>query len=82
MNVSLSLELERFVRESVASGRYKSASEVVREALRGLREVDRERELRRASGDVKFRELQREVLKPLFENDLKHQSVHPKKRTP
>jgi antitoxin ParD1/3/4 len=36
MNVSLTPELEKFVQEKVASGRYTSASEVVREALRLL----------------------------------------------
>jgi putative addiction module CopG family antidote len=41
MNVSLSRELEKFVRGSVSTGRYTSASEVVREALRLLQETDR-----------------------------------------
>jgi antitoxin ParD1/3/4 len=36
MNVSLTPELERLVEEQVASGRYKSSSEVVRDALRLL----------------------------------------------
>ena len=36
MNVSLTPDLERFVRGKVASGLYNSASEVVREALRLL----------------------------------------------
>jgi antitoxin ParD1/3/4 len=36
MNVSLTPELERFVQAKVDSGRYNSASEVVREALRLL----------------------------------------------
>lgn len=36
MNVSLTPELERFVREKVASGLYNNASEVVREALRAM----------------------------------------------
>ena len=34
MNVSLTPELEKFVQEKVKSGRYTSASEVVREGLR------------------------------------------------
>lgn len=41
MNVSLTPELEQFVQEKVKSGRYLSASEVVREALRLLEERDR-----------------------------------------
>lgn len=36
MNVSLTPELERLVREKVASGLYNNASEVVREALRTM----------------------------------------------
>jgi antitoxin ParD1/3/4 len=38
MNVSLSRELERYVQEKIQSGRYSSASEVIREALRSLQE--------------------------------------------
>jgi antitoxin ParD1/3/4 len=36
MNVSLTPELERFIAEQVESGRYRSASEVVRDAVRLL----------------------------------------------
>jgi len=36
VNVSLTPELERFVREKVATGLYNNASEVVREALRAM----------------------------------------------
>lgn len=43
MNVSLTPELEEFVSAKVGSGRYTSASEVVREALRLLEEHDRAR---------------------------------------
>jgi antitoxin ParD1/3/4 len=43
MNVSLTPELESFVAIKVDSGRYTSASEVVREALRLLEEHDRSR---------------------------------------
>lgn len=46
MNVSLTPELEQFVHNKVKSGRYLSASEVVREALRLLEERDRLREIR------------------------------------
>src|SRR5882762_1862147 len=41
MNVSLTPQLEKFVNTKVKSGRYNSASEVVREALRLLEEHDR-----------------------------------------
>jgi len=40
MNVSLTPELERWVAEKVESGRYNSASEVIREALRLLEEQE------------------------------------------
>jgi antitoxin ParD1/3/4 len=43
MNVSLTPELEQFVSSKVGTGRYNSASEVVREALRLLEEHDRAR---------------------------------------
>lgn len=43
MNVSLTSELEKFVSSKVKSGRYNSASEVVREALRLLEEHDQAR---------------------------------------
>jgi antitoxin ParD1/3/4 len=43
MNVSLTPELDNFVAGKVESGRYNSASEVVREALRLLEERDQAR---------------------------------------
>jgi len=43
MNVSLTPELEKFVSAKVETGRYNSASEVVREALRLLEEYDQAR---------------------------------------
>ena len=41
MNVSLTPELEQYIRAKVDSGRYLSASEVVREALRLLEQKDK-----------------------------------------
>ena len=46
MNVSLTPELEKFVSAKVEAGRYGSASEVVREALRLLEEHDQNRATR------------------------------------
>ena len=48
MNVSLTPELEQLVNEKVQSGLYQTASEVVREALRLLKERDHAREQLRA----------------------------------
>lgn len=47
MNVSLTDELEDWIESRVASGLYRSSSEVVREALRLLREREAVRELHR-----------------------------------
>ncbi len=44
MNVNLTPELEKLIREKVASGLYNNRSEVVREALRLLAEQDRLRD--------------------------------------
>ena len=44
MNVSLTPELEQFVQSRVASGRFQTASEVVREGLRLLEERELSRE--------------------------------------
>jgi antitoxin ParD1/3/4 len=46
MNVSLTRRLRTLVEERVRSGRYQSASEVVREALRLLEDVEELQELR------------------------------------
>ena len=43
-NVSLTPEIEAFIDSRVASGRFRSASEVVRAALRLLEEEERRRE--------------------------------------
>ena len=48
MNVSLTSELEKFVSAKIDSGRYNSASEVVREALRLLEEHDQARSVQLA----------------------------------
>lgn len=48
MNVSLTPELEEFVNIKLQSGRYNSASEIVREALRLLEERDQTRAVRLA----------------------------------
>ena len=44
LNVSLTPELGKFVRSRVATGRYHTASEVIREGLRLLKVQERERD--------------------------------------
>lgn len=48
MNVSLTPELEKWVQIKVESGMYTSASEVIREGLRLLKEQDALKEIRLA----------------------------------
>jgi antitoxin ParD1/3/4 len=58
MNVSLTPELEKLVSRKVKTGRYQTASEVVREALRALEERDQVAALR-------LHELRKDILKGL-----------------
>jgi antitoxin ParD1/3/4 len=55
MNVSLTPELEKFVNDKVSTGMYSSASEVIRESLRRLRQEDelRELQLNELRGDIR-----------------------------
>ena len=80
MNVSLTEELARFIKEKVEAGRYASSSEVVRDALRLMekRELHEAEELQRlrrawkegeASGD--FRPLEIEAIKSAGRKRLK-----------
>jgi antitoxin ParD1/3/4 len=46
LNVSLTPELDQFVQDRVASGRYQTASEVIREGLRLLENQERDRSVR------------------------------------
>jgi antitoxin ParD1/3/4 len=62
VNVSLTPELEKFVTAKVHSGRYNSASEVVREALRLLEEHD-------ASRTARLAEFNRELGRRLAASD-------------
>ncbi len=62
MNVSLTPELEKFVRQKVNTGRYLSASEVIREALRLLEERDMQRQMR-------IEKLRREVAVGIEQSD-------------
>ena len=48
-NVSLTVELDRFVASKIEAGRYENASEVVRAALRTLDREEREFEVKLAA---------------------------------
>lgn len=63
MNVSLTKELENFVNELVESGMYFSASEVVRDGLRLLKEQEQIKKIR-------YEELRAEIM--LGVEDLKN----------
>jgi antitoxin ParD1/3/4 len=54
MNISLTPELDQFVADKVSSGRYTSASEVVREALRLLEESEQTRKAQLAAFNLEL----------------------------
>ena len=56
MNVSLTAELEQFIERKLREGKYQTASEVVREALRLLADRDERRslELQRLRNDIRL----------------------------
>lgn len=58
MNVSLTPELQKFIRRKLGSGRYQTASEVVREGLRLLEERER-------SGEAQLRRLREDIARGL-----------------
>ena len=69
MNISLTPQLENYVKQKVMSGMYNSVSEVVREAIRLLEERDRlqEMKLEALRGEINkgLEELDRGESKPL-----------------
>ena len=56
MNINLGTQWEKYVNQTVKSGRYVSASEVVRDALRLLKEQEQVRQIR-------LEELRKEIKK-------------------
>jgi antitoxin ParD1/3/4 len=61
MHVSLSPQLDAYVLDKVKSGRYNSASEVIREALRLMQEREEERMVRVAEVRQKLAEGQADI---------------------
>jgi len=57
MNVSLTPKLESFVRETVEAGLYNNASEVMREALRLLRDKEMKKQELFKALDASFEDL-------------------------
>lgn len=75
MNVSLTPELERYVNDKVEGGMYDSASEVVREGLRLLKEKDElhERKLAALRADIQIavEQAERGQVSPFNEETLR-----------
>jgi antitoxin ParD1/3/4 len=55
LNVSLTPRLDRFVQQRVASGRYQTASEVIREGLRLLEQQEQDRKVALRALQVRLR---------------------------
>jgi antitoxin ParD1/3/4 len=75
MNVSLTPELERYVNDKIEGGTYHSASEVVREGLRLLKERDEmhERKLAALRADIQIavEQAERGQVSPFNEETLR-----------
>jgi len=71
MNVSLTPELEELIKQKVAGGMYGSSSEVIREALRLLKERDEYQQMRleqlRADIQIGLDQIARGRVRPLDE---------------
>ena len=84
MNISLTPELKALVERKVSSGRYQSASEVIREALRALEKEDRMRELRldelRRDLDLGLEDLKAGRSSPVTKNTLKEIEAEGRKK--
>ena len=80
MNVSLTPELEKIVAERVGSGRYASASEVIREALRLLEERDQLNQLRQEVR-LGLEQLEQGRHRPLDDQALERIKRHGRERT-
>lgn len=78
MNVSLTPELEKFIREKVSSGLYNNASEVVREALRLLVNRDNVSTVAPSVAPITKAEIRKRILslkKPLRNKGVKSISL-------
>ncbi len=84
MNVSLTPELEKYISTKVASGLYHSASEVIREGLRLLKDQDSLREIRlnelrqQIQAGIDSGEAQPLNIEDVIERGLKRHAQHSK----
>jgi antitoxin ParD1/3/4 len=80
MNVSLTPELEQFVSEKVKTGMYQTASEVIREGLRLVRERDQRMEALRRDVRAGFEAIERGEFTDYDEGGIKKLSERVKAR--
>ena len=71
MNISLTPELEQLVRDKVKTGLYQTASEVIREGLRLLRERDQRVEALRRDVGAGFEAVERGEFTAYDESSIK-----------
>ena len=71
MNISLTPELERLVNDKVSTGLYQTASEVVRDGLRLLRERDQRMEALRRDVRAGFEAVERGEFTDYDEGNIK-----------
>lgn len=72
MNVSLPKAQDRFVRTQITSGRYRTASEVVRDGLRLLQESEHQRLLEKWLYQGLTKEEERRIPKALLDRAKRH----------
>ena len=80
MNVSLTPELEQFVSDKVKTGMYQTASEVIREGLRLVRERDQRMEALRRDVRAGFEAVERGEFTEYDEGSVKELSDRVKAR--
>ena len=80
MNVSLTTELEQMVEDKVRSGMYQTASEVVREGLRLLKERDQRLEALRRDVRAGFEAVERGEYTDYDESNIKDLAARDKAR--
>lgn len=78
MHINLSTEIENYIQSKVSAGFYGNASEVVRDAIRRLRDEDERLEALRAAiqiGDAQIMRGESVLYSPVLMNELMEQAV-------